>query len=135
MWRSILGVVAGLVSWGILVVLGNFAIRAGWPAYAAAEPSMTFDIPMMVARLSLSSISLVAATRIAQLVARPSRHAATGFGVVMLLAFIPIHIQLWPKFPIWYHLYFLTSLLVLPLLTAMISGRATPSVGSGATVH
>jgi hypothetical protein len=30
--------------------------------------------------------------------------------------FIPIHIQLWDKFPIWYHLFFLVSLVPLSIL-------------------
>jgi hypothetical protein len=133
MWRSILGVVAGLIAWTILVVAGNFAMRAAWPAYAAAEPSMSFDVSMMIARLSLSSVSLIVAAWVAQRVARPFRYAAIAFGAVMLLAFIPIHINLWPKFPIWYHLYFLSSLLVLPQLTAMIVSRAATT--SEATIH
>jgi hypothetical protein len=135
MWRSILGVVAGLVAWGILVVAGGLVMRATWPAYVAAAPSMSFDLSMMVARLLLSSIFLIVAAWIVQRIAQPARYAAIAFGIVMLLAFIPIHIQLWPKFPIWYHLYFLTSLLVLPQLTAMISARAARPMESGAIAH
>jgi magnesium-transporting ATPase (P-type) len=133
MWRSILGVVAGLVAWGILVIAGGYAMRAAWPAYVAAAPSMSFDLSMMIARLALSSIFLVVAAWIVQRIARPARYAAIAFGIVMLLAFIPIHIQLWPKFPVWYHAFFLTSLLVIPQLTAMISERATGP--TAATVH
>jgi len=33
--------------------------------------------------------------------------------VVLLLAFIPQHAMLWDKFPIWYHLTFLLSLVPL----------------------
>jgi hypothetical protein len=131
MGRNILGVVAGLVAWAVLAVAGNLALRAAWPAYAAAEPSMSFSLSMMIARLSLSSVSLIVAAWIAQRIARPFRYAAIAFGAVMLLAFIPIHINLWPKFPIWYHLYFLSSLLVLPQLTAMIVSRHSgPSVAA-----
>jgi uncharacterized protein (DUF983 family) len=34
-------------------------------------------------------------------------------GVILLILFLPIHYSIWPKFPIWYHLTFLTSLPVL----------------------
>ena len=34
-------------------------------------------------------------------------------GVLLLLAFIPQHIMLWDKFPLWYHLTFLLSLIPL----------------------
>jgi len=48
---------------------------------------------------------------------------------VLLIMFLPIHYTIWDKFPIWYHLYFLSSLVVLPVLTLWIvrwpDGRAT----------
>lgn len=122
MWRNILGVIAGLVAWGVVIVVGGFVLRA-WPAYEAAAPSMSFDVSMMIARLSLSSLSLIVAAWVAQRVARPSRYAAIALGVLLLVFFIPVHIQLWPKFPPWYHLTFLISLVALPQLTAMISAR------------
>jgi hypothetical protein len=34
-------------------------------------------------------------------------------GVVLLLFFIPDHVNLWDKFPLWYHLWFLLSLVPL----------------------
>jgi uncharacterized protein (DUF983 family) len=34
-------------------------------------------------------------------------------GVLLLAAFIPEHITLWEKFPVWYHLTFLLSLIPL----------------------
>jgi hypothetical protein len=94
---------------------------------------MSFDLAMKVTRLSVSSVALIAAAWIVQRVARPSRYAALAFGVVMLLVFIPIHIQLWPKFPLWYHAFFLASLVVIPQLTAMIVARAPEP--SAAAVH
>ena len=48
---------------------------------------------------------------------RPSRDdpalATLLPGVVLLAAFIPEHITLWEKFPVWYHLTFLLSLIPL----------------------
>jgi len=34
-------------------------------------------------------------------------------GLLLLVAFIPEHIRLWDKFPVWYHLMFLVSLVPL----------------------
>jgi hypothetical protein len=34
-------------------------------------------------------------------------------GAIILALFIPVHIQLWAKFPIWYHLVFLGTLVPL----------------------
>jgi len=39
---------------------------------------------------------------------------------VMLLFFIPIHYMIWTKFPVWYHTYFLTSLLAIPLIVTTV---------------
>jgi hypothetical protein len=135
MWRNILGVLAGILVWIALVIPGGLLLRAEWPAYAAAEPSMTFDLSMKIARLALSSVGLVVAGVVVYRVARPSRYAALAFGTIMLLLFIPVHVQLWPKFPIWYHLYFLSSLVLIPQLTALLAERASGAPASPATAQ
>ena len=43
-------------------------------------------------------------------------------GALLLLIFIPEHISLWDKFPIWYHLTFLTSLVPLAVVGGWIAG-------------
>jgi hypothetical protein len=118
MVRSILGVVAGFVAWWIIVSLINRGVlHLLWPAYAAADrPAMLFDLPMKLARLTESSIASVLAALVARRVAPASRYAALGYGVLLLIMFAPIHYMIWAKFPVWYHAYFLSSLVVLPLL-------------------
>jgi hypothetical protein len=124
MLRNGLGVVAGVLGWLALITAGGLLIRALWPAYADAEPTMSFDIAMKVARLALSSVALVLAALVAVKVARNSRAVALVLGLVLLAAFIPIHYQLWSKFPVWYHLTFLASLIALPLLTYTLVGKS-----------
>ena len=41
-------------------------------------------------------------------------------GVLLLVAFIPQHVMLWDKFPLWYHLTFLLSLVPLTYLGSRI---------------
>ena len=49
---------------------------------------------------------------------------AMTFTLPMLLAgFIPQHITLWEKFPVWYHLTFLLSLIPLTLLGGKLELR------------
>ena len=120
-WRSILGAVAGFVTWWIVVSLLNRGMHFAWPAYAAADmPAMVFDLPMKIARLAESSLSSVLAALVAHRVAPASRYAVPASGVLLLLFFLPVHYMIWTRFPIWYHLYFLGSLVVLPLLTQWI---------------
>src|SRR5215469_8547897 len=107
MKRSIFAFVAGLVLWMLVATVLNRVLRAGLPGYALAEPTMTFTLGMKLARLivgALASLSAGAATgRIA-----PSRIVLPWvLGAIMLAAFIPLHVQLWAKFPVWYHLVFL----------------------------
>ena len=124
MLRTVLGVVAGIVAWIALVIASDFAISAVWPAYQAAKPNMSFDLAMMLARLTESTVALVIAAWIASRAAPASRQAGWGLGIVLLLCFIPIHYGLWNKFPVWYHAYFLASLVAVPSIVATV-GRET----------
>ena len=122
MVRAGLGVIAGCFTWFALAAVILFAVRAAWPAYAAAEPSMAFDLPMMATRLAASSVALIAGGVLASRIAPMYRLVPMIAGLVLLAAFIPIHLSLWNKFPIWYHLSFLASL---PLLT-FLGGALNP---------
>ena len=117
MGRNVLAVITGIVTWFAIVFLAGFAFRL-WPAYQAAAPTMSFDFSMKIARLAVSSVALIAAA-LALWRVRASRAVELAFSAVMLLLFIPEHYLLWSKFPIWYHLTFLTSLVLLPLFVAL----------------
>ena len=45
-------------------------------------------------------------------------------GLIILAMFLPVHVNLWNKFPAWYHLAFLVPLapLVAPLFSAHVMG-------------
>ena len=84
---------------------------------------MTFDLSMMEMRLAVSAVASMLAAFIAGLAVRDNRYAPLVGGLLLLALFVPEHIRLWDKFPIWYHATFLTSLPVL----AWIGGRLAPS--------
>jgi hypothetical protein len=81
---------------------------------------MTFTLPMMIARLTESTAALVVASLVVARITPGWRAAAAVFGVVMLAIFLPIHYSLWSKFPVWYHAYFLGSLIVAPVFVASV---------------
>jgi hypothetical protein len=112
MLRNSLGVVAGLVSWLIVAAIAGFILRASWPEYVAVADSMNFTLPMMIARLSIGALATLSAGFVIALIARSSI-APLIAGVVLLIAFVPQHVMLWDKFPLWYHLTFLLSLVPL----------------------
>ncbi len=135
MLRTILGALAGFVTWWIVVSLINRGVlHPLWPAYATADtPAMVFDLPMKIARLAESSLASVAAALVARRVAPGSRYAAPASGLLLLIMFVPVHYMIWAKFPIWYHAYFLSSLVLLPLLTDSLLGRtSTPAPAAAA---
>jgi hypothetical protein len=123
MLRTVLGAIAGFVAWWITVSLINRGVlHVFWPAYAAADtPAMVFDLPMKLARLAESSLASILAALVAQRVAPASRYVAPLSGVLLLIMFLPIHYMIWAKFPVWYHAYFLSSLVVLPSLVQWLS--------------
>jgi hypothetical protein len=122
MLKLIGGVVAGLVAWIVLVSALDWILRNGWHDYAAVEKAMTFTVPMMAVRLAMSATCSLAAGNAA---ARLDKRAPLIAGTILLLLFIPVHYSMWDKFPIWYHLTFLTSLPVMSLVGGKLLRPAT----------
>src|SRR5260370_5747772 len=110
MKRSIFAVVAGLAVWMLVATLLNFGLRAGLAGYSLAEPTMTFTLIMKVARLILGALASLAAGAAAGLIAPSKTGPRWVLGAIILAFFIPVHVQLWTKFPVWYHLVFLGTL-------------------------
>lgn len=123
MAKRILGIVAGLVVWLAFVTVAGLLMRSAWPAYAAVAEAMTFTLPMMFARLSIGVVATLVMGIVVAAITR-STTATLVSGAILLLVFIPQHISLWQKFPVWYHLTFLLSLVPLAVLGSFgISGN------------
>lgn len=122
MVRILAGAVAGAIVWLVAVTILNFGLRYGWPEYHAVEKSMAFTLPMMIARLSESGISSIVCGIIAALIGRDRLQPPAIAGMILLFVFLPVHYGLWNRFPIWYHLTFLVSLVMLSIL----GGRLAP---------
>jgi len=118
-WKIPVGALINGVSWIALGTIFIIPIRLAWPEYAAVERAMTFDVSMLEMRLAVSAVASLLAAFIAGLAVQDNRYAPLVGGLLLLGMFIPVHINLWDKFPIWYHATFLTSLPVL----ASIGGR------------
>jgi hypothetical protein len=112
MARNIIGVVTGLAVWLAIAFVAGFIMRATWPAYVSVADAMTFTLPMMLARLSIGAVATVAAGFVTACITQSAR-ARLIPGLILLIVFIPEHVNLWDKFPVWYHLWFLLSLVPL----------------------
>ena len=123
MAKRILAVIAGLVVWVVIATVAGLIMRGAWPAYAAVADAMTFTLPMMFARLSIGAVATLAAGWVTAVVSRRSTLTALTTGLILLVLFIPQHIMLWTRFPIWYHLTFLVSLVPLAYMGGQIAAR------------
>ena len=130
MGRTIGSIVVGLIAWVVVVTLLNFGLRAAIPGYHAAETTLLFTGAMKAGRLIEAAIASFAAGMAVRAIAPASRAAPWVTGLIILALFVPVHIQLWSKFPVWYHLTFLLSIVPLVLLGAtirLVSARREPA--------
>jgi hypothetical protein len=134
MLRAIAAVIVAVVSWFLIGTIGNFVLRLTWHDYAQVERAMNFSLAMLLARLLLGTVSSVGAGFVVAWISHSSRVAALALVGLLLLLFLPTHYLLWQRFPVWYHLVFLGSLIVIPLLgaklyvgRAVIYGQPTPN--------
>lgn len=123
MSKNILGVIAGLVVWVTIVMVAGIILRLSWPAYASVAAAMTFTLPMLVARLSIGALATLAMGLVTAAILQRSILASLIPGVLLLIGFIPQHKMLWDKFPVWYHLTFLLSLVPLTWVGATMARR------------
>jgi len=128
MARNILGVVGGLVVWLIVTTVAGLVLRATWPDYVRVADVMAFTLPMMIARLAIGAVATVATGAVSARVARAAI-AQLMPGLLLLLFFIPVHASIWNKFPVWYHLTFLLTLVPLTYAGNRLGCRSV----SGAT--
>lgn len=125
MLRNIGSILAGLLTWIVVATILDRLMRMAWPDYAAGLPTFHFTLPMMAARLSEAAIATLVAGYVAGRIARAFWPAWVQ-GVVLLAMFIPVHYNIWDKFPIWYHATFLVGTLVPLTLLGAAAARTKP---------
>ncbi len=123
MKKIVLSLVAGLVTWIVVASIGNRLLRAGIAGYTDVEATMAFTQPMLLARLALGAVSSLLAGYVAAWVSGPGNVGAKALAGGLVVLFVPLHVALWTKFPAWYHLVFLASLVLLTLAGAKLRGE------------
>lgn len=118
--RTAAAIIAALVAWMLVVTVLNFGLRAWMPGYSHAEPAMAFSLAMKIARLSIAAVTSLAAGAVVRAIAPASRLAPWLVGLLLVVVFIPEHVHIWHKFPVWYHLTFLVTLAPLVVLGARL---------------
>lgn len=123
MRRTVVAIIAGLVGWTVIVTLIDIGLRVWLPGYRQAEPTLVFTLTMKIARLIMAAVTSLAAGAIVRTIAPESRWAPWIVGLIILALFLPSHVSLWHRFPIWYHLSFLVPLVPLVALGARLLPR------------
>ncbi|HEX6740505.1 MAG TPA: hypothetical protein VF079_01755 [Sphingomicrobium sp.] len=113
----------GLIAWAVVVTTVNFGLRAAIPGYHAAEATLQFTMAMKIGRLTEAALTSLAAGAIVGWIAPSPRWAPWVTGLIILGLFLPEHIHIWSKFPVWYHLTFLVPLVPLVALGAWLLTR------------
>jgi len=88
--------------------------------YAVAEPAMAFTLAMKWGRLTLAIIASLVTGLVVASLAPANKRLPLILGTALLGVFIPVHYGLWDKFPLWYHLVFLGSLIPAVLAGARV---------------
>jgi hypothetical protein len=101
-------------------------IRSLVPGYAEVEKVMHFSLAMLLARLVLGAGASIVAGVACAAVTPKTRWPVYVFALLLLALFVPVHVSLRDKFPIWYHIVFLGSLFPLVLLGAKLLGSRGP---------
>ena len=131
MWRMVASILAGLVAWAVIATLLNFGLRLSIPGYVRAEPLLEFTLAMKISRLLLAALASLGAGAAVRAVAPASRAAPWVVGLIILGLFLPAHIQIWNKLPVWYHLTFLVTLAPLVALGARLMPAGPTSRSKG----
>ena len=124
MKRFILACLAGLLTWILVVSVIDRVLRLSLPNYTAAEHTLQFTLGMKWARLLMAIVTSVMAGAVTGWISRSGRWAPSIVGGVVFAMFLPVHIAIWSKFPVWYHLTFL-----LTIVPAVLVGALLPALG------
>jgi len=123
MKRSIFACLAGLLAWAVVVTVINRVLRLTLPNYTAAERTLQFTLGMKWARLLMAIVTSLVAGAVTRWISSSSRWAPLLVGSVVLAMFAPWHIANWSKFPAWYHLTFLLTIIPAVLVGALLAPR------------
>jgi hypothetical protein len=121
--RTLVAIVGGLFVWFLVAIAGNAGLRFLLAGYSSVETSMQFTLGMMIARLLLGALASVGAGYATSWISKKGLFATLVVGALLTAMFVPVHYGLWDKFPIWYHIVFLTSIVPMTVLGAIVTTR------------
>ena len=126
-WKIVARVIASVVGGILLFALATMAMSAVskelWPEYAAAVADRAYTLPMLLSRLASGAAAIVFATWLAVMLGKQSLKTGFLIGVSLLVLNILWHVNIWDKYPVWYHLTWFA--IIMP--SALLGGRLARS--------
>jgi hypothetical protein len=117
--KALGALIAALVVWFVVATVIHRTMFLFWPDYKIATPLLAFTLPMKIFRLALGAVSTLIAAAAARRLSEVS-WLPLALGCALILLFLPEHIHIWSRFPVWYHLTFLGYLIPLSLIGARL---------------
>jgi hypothetical protein len=117
--RVIASVVGGILFFALATMAMSAVSKELWPEYAAAVADGAYTLPMLWSRLVSGAAAIIFATWLAVMLGK--QNLKTGFliGVSLLVLNILWHVNIWDKYPVWYHLTWFA--IIMP--SALLGGR------------
>jgi hypothetical protein len=133
MARIVLGVIGGLLGWGIVFVGSERILSAIWPddfgvhqrAFQAAIENggqFTADTRLLLIQLVIGALACLAGGFLAALVAGNNGRAPMVLGIVLVALGVMKVVMSWPYVPIWHHVLFTALLYPLTILGGKLKG-------------
>jgi hypothetical protein len=108
----------------IAAVLVSAITSRVWPAYGVAEATRAYTFVMLVARLVAGAVCMAASAWTTTRLAGDTGRAALALGTLACLGSTVHHIRIWPAYPAWYHVVYLSYLVPVSAFVGRRSGRA-----------
>ena len=131
--RHAIGIVTGALAAVAVGVIATLLAERLWPAYAAARPTKSYTLAMLVTRLAAGALAAAVGAFVTTRLARDDGRAAWWLGGLFLAVSLPDHLFLvWQDYPAWYHVVYLTYLVPVAGVAGTITARRASGGGAAA---
>ena len=120
--RVIASVIGGILFFVLAAIALGVVAKELWPEYAAVA-DRAYTLPMLWSRLVSGAAATIFAAWFAVLLGKQDLKTGFLIGVALLGLSVPWHLNIWDKYPVWYHLAWFAIIVPSALLGARLARR------------
>ncbi len=110
--KMLLGILAGLITYAIIGLLGLYLLKYCWTNYAIASIDKSYSNEMLLFRLVVALFASIAAGMCVSIISNNSRTSSWIVSIILFSIAAYTHfVNVWNDYPIWYHLVYLFTIL------------------------